>query len=225
MNKKKTSQPSLDKKNKELLKFLKEKGVKNIKWYIKSDLPGEAWCNFDKEKAELEIVFKNEEAIASHIISHELFHVRLFVNGYLSCKARCQEHGAMITILNDIFAHIIIAWDLNKLGYSIQKHEQPAIEGIINKLDEKISGLRDDCYKKMLLNIFYVRAKKMEVKDLKLKELEAYLKKNNLYEEEIISIILNHLPEPNCKKEDYNNLLKKCIEKLELNNLVEFDVF
>lgn len=220
MNKETIQPPYLNKKNEKLLNFLKKKGV-FIKWFKTDTLKGEAWAKINGRYAE--IVFRDKEPVTQYKISHELLHIFLFVKGYpkIRCKEEYQEYDDAITTLNDIFAHIIMTPFLN----TIKEEECPAIERGISGLEKQIERAPCELYRKMFLNFTYVRAKTMSVDSVKLKQLETYLKVNNLYNEKIIKSIIDNLPKPNCKIKDYKDRLERCVEVLGLNDIVEFDYF
>lgn len=218
-------EPYLDKNNQKLKSEILLKGISNIAWYENENLSGGAMSYVTPNKV-LEITFRDKEPVKNQYdISHELLHALLYAEGFPRIKPEIIECETTIIMLNDLLDHIIMAPRLEVLGYSIQEEEGPAIEGIIENLEEKIKDLTDDHIKRTILNLLYVRSEKMGVRDNKLKILKDFLNVKNLYDKNIIEIIRNNLPDPYCGIETLAALKEKCLDQLGLNNMAKLKYF
>lgn len=223
---KEIKEPSLDKNNQILKGLLWSHGISNIVWIVDDKCFGNAMSDID-DNNNGKIIFRNENLPNDQfLILHELLHLFLHVEGYP--KVVASDFGDAIQQLDNIFSHIIMSPYLDKFGSSFRKlqvAEWLGIERSITKLKEIIVDYKGDNLDKLLLNIIYIRAKSMGLPNEKLEDWKNFLKFHDLYDENIIKTIESNLPKPNSSIEGAAKQLEKCINELNLSDVVSLRPF
>lgn len=235
-NFKKINEQSLSLSNdaQKIISQILERSVK-IEYFIDEAIEGKAACSPPDEKGKIKIIFRDEKSTTDYAICHELLHLHLFVvRGYPKINSGWENFRWAVVALDNIFSHIMITPKLQELNYfdSFIEEEYSATKRTIDCFKKEIEKNPSSMDFKTFSIVLYVRAKKeARFTEVEFRQFEEYLKKTNnssgeiLYDEKTIKAIGENLPQPDCGIEDYDKLLRKCVEELHLLNDVDFTYF
>ena len=195
-----------------IINDLKNKGYR-IECFIDKKIEAIASNILYRENKICKIRFSKKEGITSDSMYHELLHLELVTNGYSRmCIDNDLDNEKSITMLSDIFEHIMIEPKLESAGYSLNG-ELKAIEKTIKDI-EKLKYKNSKIDIETFMIVFYTRSKLMRlnknnldrIRDFKIEQKENWYKENT----KKIDKLLKNMPSPKMSIEEYKNCQEKC---------------
>ncbi len=213
--------PEIDEPCKEILNSLIARGME-LEWCIDPDIGGKSLVTSENTNAT--ITFRNNEEITPESILHELLHLDLFTRSYRKIIAKETEYEYAITIINDLFQHILMVEKMEEYGYFLKKTEGAACEKMIEQFISLEGGKSSNTAIDLVVlgSALLARAEWANTNKTKIEKLVAHMKKTEHYDVNFIKSIAESLPSPNTEREDYHKLQAKCINGINLANCVNY---